>query len=286
MLRPTILRALFPIRVIRAHQVAILHTLGCYAYTTDTSTASVTLNESPLARPHIKASAFTGRADYYEALFFLQDILKQAQSHESADIAPQTVRIPWYPVERMADLMGFSLTRLQYRKLCSVLHKLTAYAHLPTVRGFLGVFSPAELEELLAAKPDESRKILAKFSGREPNLGFIDDLGRAISIGKRKSAEAKVYLVRGSGECYVNGVPAIEYFKSPHEMFKISDPYNATSTFGRYNAWCIVKGGGLSGQAGAIAHGVAKAMVLMDPKMRQPLLSSTLLISLSMILIV
>ncbi|PJF18875.1 hypothetical protein PSACC_01287 [Paramicrosporidium saccamoebae] len=225
-------------------------------------------------RPEFKASAFTGKADFYEAYFFLQDVLQQAQS-----AAPEThhvpIRIPWHPLDTMADTMGFSLTKLQYRKLCTILHRLTAHTHLPSLLHFLSTFSPANLTELLDAKPSESREILARYANREPNLGHVDGKGRAVSVGRRKTAEAKVYLVRGTGECFVNGVPAIEYFKRPHEMFRIADPFTVTASFGKYNAWCLVKGGGLGGQAGAIVHGIAKAIVLLSPEMRNSLQPST-----------
>jgi small subunit ribosomal protein S9 len=225
--------------------------------------------DTPSARSEFKASAFTGKADFYEAYFFLQDILLQAQS--VTETSPVPIRIPWHPLNSMADLVGFSLTQLQYRKLCSILHRLTAHANLPSIRQFLSVFSPANLEELLTAKPDETRQILARYANREPNLGYIDARGRAVSVGRRKTAEARVYMVEGTGECFVNGMPAVEYFSNMHGMFKIAHPFTVTATFGKFNTWCVVKGGGSMGQAGAIAHGIAKAIVLMRPEMRNSL---------------
>lgn len=216
-----------------------------------------------------KGSAFTGKADFYEAFFFLQDILKRAQSVGEA--ASEPLVIPWLGINVMADRLGFALTKLQYRKIRSALNALTPYAYIGEVRSFLNTFSPIDLEEVVNARRTDGEKIVARYLSHEPNLGFIDKLGRAISIGRRKAASAKVFLVPGSGECFINGRPAIDYFKRPHEMCRIADPFNATATFGKYNAWCLVRGGGLSGQAGAIAHGIAKTIVLLAPNMKAPL---------------
>lgn len=217
----------------------------------------------------MKASAFTGKADYYEAYFFLQDILKRSQAVSKPSMEP--IRIPWYPQEAMADRFGFALTKLQYRKIRQSLNELAAYSKITQVQEFLDTFTPASVDEIVKGGVAHGEKILAKYSNREPDLGRIDSLHRAISIGRRKAASAKVMMIRGKGECYVNGRPAIEYFKRSHEMFKIADPFAKTMTFGMYNTWALVKGGGLGGQAGAIAQGIAKALCLFNEGRKQHL---------------
>lgn len=226
------------------------------------------------ASPHLfKGSAFTGKADFYEALFFLQDIKKRAQAVSSlhaggtiSSLGP-SIPIPWYAQDAMAERMGFALTKLQYRQLRGALNELVAYASLAEVRIFLECFTPSSIEELGQVGRVDRQRLLARLSNRHPNLGHIDALGRACSTGRRKTAVARVQLVPGTGECWVNGRPAIEYFKRAHEMFRVADPLEASGSFGRWNAWCLVQGGGQSGQAGAIVQGLAKAITLLAPSM-------------------
>lgn len=226
----------------------------------------------------VKASAFTGQTDFYESLFFLQDVLKKVQSISKPSSLPSGIATVWYAHEAMSNSLGFALTGPQYRKFRAMLMELAAYLHVPEIRKFLDVFSSKSLlrgdeHPGSHATGTEGGSGKLSFAPQGPNLGRIDSLGRAVSIGRRKTASAKVYLVPGTGECFVNGIPAIEYFKRPQEMFAIADPFVRAAAFGKYNAWCLTKGGGLSGQAGAICHGLAKAIVLLDPKTRGRLAS-------------
>lgn len=236
-------------------------------------TQSSVIEERATSSHPFKSSAFTGKADFYEALFFLQDIKKRAQavsrssSNGTVTNAGPSIPIPWYAQDAMAEHMGFALTKLQYRQVRSALNELIPYANIAEVRTFLNCFTPASVEELLQVGGVEKQRLLASLSNRQPNLGHIDALGRACSTGRRKTAVARVQLVSGTGECWVNGRPAIEYFKRAHEMFRVADPLEASGSFGRWNAWCLVRGGGQSGQAGAIVQGLAKAITLLAPSM-------------------
>ncbi len=211
-----------------------------------------------------RASVFTGKADFYESLYFMEDILKRARA--IASVVGEAKQIPWHTQEAMSNAIGFALTPLQYRKIRAALNSLGSYLHLDQVRRFLALFSPSNLDEILASPKRENAQLMARMSNREPRLGHILAKDRTLSIGKRKTAVARVTLVPGTGECFVNGRPASEYFMRLHEMFRIADPFTVTATFGKYNAWCIVRGGGFGGQAGAIAHGIAKSISLLDEK--------------------
>jgi len=80
--------------------------------------------------------------------------------------------------------------------------------------------------------------------------------------GRRKSAVAKVWLIPGgSGQVTINDQPAREYLKRDRLAVLVREPLLATETEERYDARCVVLGGGLSGQAGAVRHGIAKALV-------------------------
>ena len=86
--------------------------------------------------------------------------------------------------------------------------------------------------------------------------------------GKRKDAVAKVWLTGGSGQVTINDQPAREYLKRDRLAVLVREPLVATETEERYDVRCVVLGGGLSGQAGAVRHGIAKALVDANPDYR------------------
>src|SRR5882724_7282303 len=87
----------------------------------------------------------------------------------------------------------------------------------------------------------------------------IDAQGRAYATGKRKNAVARVWLKPGSGKITVNGRESPVYFARPVLRMMINQPFGVTNRVGQYDIVCTVNGGGLSGQAGALRHGISKA---------------------------
>src|ERR1043165_96034 len=83
--------------------------------------------------------------------------------------------------------------------------------------------------------------------------------------GRRKTAVARVRLIPGEGQMIVNGRPPEEHFGGPLGAAELSLPFRVTGTEGRYNAMIKVEGGGTTGQAGAIRHGIARALLSSDP---------------------
>ncbi|MFQ5692401.1 MAG: 30S ribosomal protein S9 [Nitrospinota bacterium] len=94
---------------------------------------------------------------------------------------------------------------------------------------------------------------------------------RYYATGKRKTAVARVWLTPGEGRILVNRVPVEEYFRSEPTRLALKTVFDQTETWGQFDAHITVKGGGPSGQAGAIRHGIAKALVEADPKHRAQL---------------
>jgi len=99
----------------------------------------------------------------------------------------------------------------------------------------------------------------------------IDDLGRAYATGKRKDAVARVWIKPGSGKITVNGRTVETYFARPVLRMMINQPFGVCERADQYDVNCTVKGGGLSGQAGAVRHGISKALVFYEPVLRPPL---------------
>ena len=98
-----------------------------------------------------------------------------------------------------------------------------------------------------------------------------DAFGRAYATGKRKDAVARVWIKPGSGKIDVNGRESPIYFARPVLRMLINQPLVAANRLGQFDVWCTVKGGGLSGQAGAVRHGISRALTYYEPALR-PLL--------------
>ncbi len=98
----------------------------------------------------------------------------------------------------------------------------------------------------------------------------LDD-GRFHAVGRRKTSVARVYMQRGKGEWKINGRPLAEYFPRQAYQVALEKPFQATETAGEYDVMVNVRGGGLTGQAGAIQLGVARALLVEDEERRQVL---------------
>ena len=91
------------------------------------------------------------------------------------------------------------------------------------------------------------------------------------STGRRKKSIAKVWVKKGTGKIYVNGKVMADYFKRPVHQLIVSRPLEVTNTINDYDVKCSVKGGGLSGQAGAIILGISKALIAHDENLKRNL---------------
>jgi len=103
---------------------------------------------------------------------------------------------------------------------------------------------------------------------REPK---IDAQGRSYATGRRKDAVAKVWLKRGSGKVTVNGRDQEVYFARPTLRLVINQPFQVADREGQFDVVASVNGGGLSGQAGAVKHGISQALTLFEPSLRGPI---------------
>jgi small subunit ribosomal protein S9 len=96
----------------------------------------------------------------------------------------------------------------------------------------------------------------------------LDKFGRAYATGRRKDAVARVWLKPGSGKIEVNGRDQETYFARPSLRLVINQPFDVAERSGQYDVVATVKGGGLSGQAGAVKHGIAQALSRFEPALR------------------
>lgn len=130
----------------------------------------------------------------------------------------------------------------------------------------------------------DNRQSLADLAGLENNAATtggggppaplreqeIDAQGRAYATGKRKNAIARVWLKPGSGKIIVNGRDQTVYFARPSLRLVINQPFDVADRRDQYDVMATVVGGGLSGQAGAVKHGIAQALAKYEPVLRTP----------------
>ena len=98
-----------------------------------------------------------------------------------------------------------------------------------------------------------------------------DSLGRSYGTGRRKESAARVWAKPGSGKIVVNGQDQEQYFGRKTHLLVINQPFLVTARVGQFDIMCTVKGGGMSGQAGAIRHGISRALENFEPTLRPAL---------------
>jgi small subunit ribosomal protein S9 len=118
------------------------------------------------------------------------------------------------------------------------------------------------LDQLAALKPATAAPETPKYTQK------LDKQGRAYATGKRKNAVARVWIKPGAGKILVNSRPIEVFFARPVLRMIIQQPLVASNRNGQYDVVCSVSGGGLSGQAGAVRHGLSKALTYFEPDLR------------------
>ena len=102
-----------------------------------------------------------------------------------------------------------------------------------------------------------------------PSQPIKDKFGRSYGTGRRKNAVARVWVKAGKGKIIVNGKEIEQYFARPVLRMVINQPFEVTKTEGKFDILCTVNGGGLSGQAGAVRHGISRALNNFDPTLHK-----------------
>ena len=125
------------------------------------------------------------------------------------------------------------------------------------------------LDELNTLTGGADAAVLAEAAA--PKEPVRDALGRSYATGKRKDAVARVWIKPGSGKVVVNGKDMSEYFARPVLQMILRQPFSVAGVENEFDVMATVKGGGLSGQAGAVKHGISKALQLYEPSLRAPL---------------
>ena len=126
------------------------------------------------------------------------------------------------------------------------------------------------LDDLSKLKVDDKEEVVVN----EPK---IDTLGRSYATGRRKESTARVWVKRGTGKISINGKEMVNYFARPVLQMQLNFVFDVTERKDQFDVIATVKGGGLSGQAGAVRHGLSRALSLFEPDLRKPLKSAGML---------
>ncbi|QOL80257.1 30S ribosomal protein S9 [Pseudooceanicola spongiae] len=124
------------------------------------------------------------------------------------------------------------------------------------------------LEELKGTVAVNTGSVAAALDSDALPAPTRDELGRSYATGKRKDAVARVWIKPGSGKVTVNGKDMSAYFARPVLQMILRQPFTIAGVEGEFDVMATVKGGGLSGQAGAVKHGISKALQLYEPSLR------------------
>ena len=126
------------------------------------------------------------------------------------------------------------------------------------------------LDDLSKLKVDDKEETVVN----EPK---IDTSGRSYATGRRKESTARVWVKRGTGKISINGKEMVSYFARPVLQMQLNFVFDVTERKDQFDVIATVKGGGLSGQAGAVRHGLSRALSLFEPDLRKPLKSAGML---------
>ncbi|ORY39359.1 ribosomal protein S5 domain 2-like protein [Rhizoclosmatium globosum] len=210
----------------------------------------------PVHSPFADATFFTGNPNYFSLLLRLNTLIRSHNLpiQDKAVYAHITDLPKWMTRAEMTTLKQFRLSDEMYDDL---IHKLNVLFSVPeksdALRLFLQEYVRPGLDLVSAPKAVQT----------------LDEFGRAFARGSRKTATAQAWLVKGSGEVYVNGVHLSEYFREVEDRELVIRPFEIGKALGAYNVWAVVQGGGQSGQASAIAVAVARALAIHEPSLQE-----------------
>ncbi|CAI4037381.1 hypothetical protein SMKI_02G2560 [Saccharomyces mikatae IFO 1815] len=170
----------------------------------------------------------------------------------------QQTKAPWISFDEYALIGGGTrLKPTQYTQLLYMLNKLH------------NIDSQLTNDEITSELSQYYKK--SSILPDDIKIKTLDEYGRSMAIGKRKSSTSKVYVVRGTGEILVNGRQLNDYFLKMKDRESIMYPLQVIESVGKYNIFAMTSGGGPTGQAESIMHAIAKALVVFNPLLKSRL---------------
>lgn len=259
----------------------------------------------PPRRPRPSSPAFfTGRPTYNEALLDLSNTLKTAQQSLRQDYIyplPSTLpvlqppRASWHSASTLSTMLRTNIRTNSHREIVGLLNEINALRHVANVSGRYELVG--KLDEALKMYEREERDLGTE---TKESKSKIDEYGRAYATGRRKESSARVWMIptkEGSQildqatateagkqqevstipttQVLVNHIPLATHFEKPSDRDTVLRPLRLTGLLGGYNIFALVRGGGTSGQAGAVGLAVARALAILREDVKEVLTAGT-----------
>jgi len=242
-------------------------------------------------------SFYTTRAVYYDQVTQLEKAVSSAETFlrrnhlyplpEFARASLPPLRPMWKDQSEMASEFSTKLTMTRYRRVTKLLNQLNDFQRIATVGGCPELVQ--RLSDILEMYESSKKEAYLNKGNRKPVV--LDEYGRSYTLGKRKTSSARVWMipvqttsdptpedllgVDASHRVFpvtfstilVNNAPLHEFFQFPQDREQITRPLKVAGVLGKYNIFAIVRGGGTSGQSGALAHGIGKGIVAHEPEL-------------------
>ncbi|KAF8638010.1 hypothetical protein AX16_010642 [Volvariella volvacea WC 439] len=251
-------------------------------------------------------SFYTGRAVYYDQVIQLQNAISHARGAlKTLQLLPlpkfaqdslPPLRPVWKSQEEMTADFQSKLTTTRYRSVTKLLNELNEYLRIATTAGCTDLASA--INQIVSMF--ESGKKDAFLARGKRKVVQLDSYGRSYTLGKRKTSSARVWMIpvqnkpvttaqKETGDetldeilgiepdlpptslptttILINNIPLAEYFPLPADRERVVRPLKVAGVLGAYNVFAITRGGGTTGQSGALAHGIAKGLVAHEPQL-------------------
>jgi small subunit ribosomal protein S9 len=254
--------------------------------------------ESAKIKPE-SPSFYTGRPVYYDQVIQLQTAISHARSAlKTLQLLPlpafareslPPLRPVWKGQDEMTTDFQSKMTTSRYRRVTTLLNELNDYLRIATTAGCTDL--TAAIGQIVVMF--ESGKKDAFLARGKRKKVFLDNYGRSYTVGKRKTSSARVWMIRvepvaetvqpeepmneisrlprpstvTTTTVLINNIPLAEYFPIPADRERIIRPLKIAGVLGAYNVFSIVRGGGTTGQSGALSHGIAKGLAAHEPEL-------------------
>jgi len=242
-------------------------------------------------------SFYTTRALYYDQMTQLEKATTSAETFlrrnhllplpEFARASLPPLHPMWKDQSEMAAEFKTRLTMTRYRRVTKLLNQLNDFQRVATIGGCpeLG----QKLNDILTIYESSKKEAYLSNGKRKPVV--LDEFGRSYTLGKRKTSSARVWMIPvkktsevapeallgvdearrtypvNTSTILVNNLSINSFFRFPRDRERITRPLKVAGVLGKYNVFAITRGGGTSGQSGALAHGIAKAIVAHEPEL-------------------
>ena len=240
-----------------------------------------------IQKPPHSPTFYTGRAAFYDYVAALERAINHTRaSLKALQLSPlpdfalkslPTLHSAWKSKDELSSTISTKLSAARHRRLIQLLNQLNDYRRIASTAGHGDLAQGLDRVLEMFERPDKEQHL--RRGQRKPVL--IDEHGRAYAYGARKTSSARVWVISSEHaaaakaragdasppvtEIIVNNMPLNEYFRFPSDREKVLRPFQLAGLLGAYNVFAIVRGGGTTGQAGAVAHGISKGLAAHVP---------------------